>query len=132
MRGVEEVGRRAQRSDLVRSEARNRIRVVGGSMGIYYRGDLLYTFYEADVSAQYLHLQISTFDKSSIPTLAHSHMEIASLSFPLYSYPPYDLTIKTNKDKNKKTSFRYSRVVLRQPRQTTNVTIRCWEYLFDP
>ena len=39
------------------------------------------------VSAQFLHLQISTFDKSSIPTLAHSRMEIASLSFPLYSYP---------------------------------------------
>ena len=49
--------------------------------------------------------KISTFDKSSIPTLAHSRMEIASLSFPLYSYPPYDLTIKTNKDKNTKTSF---------------------------
>ena len=31
--------------------------------------------------------KISTFDKSSIPTLAHSRMEIASLSFPLYSYP---------------------------------------------
>ena len=40
------------------------------------------------VSTQFLHLQISTFDKSSIPTLAHSRMEIASLSFPLYSYPP--------------------------------------------
>ena len=27
------------------------------------------------------------FDKSSIPTLTHSRMAIASLSFPLYSYP---------------------------------------------
>ena len=69
------------------------------------------------VSAQFLRLQNSTFDKSSIPTLTHSRMEITSLSFPLYSYPPYDLTIKTNKDKNTKTSFGYSRVVLRQPRQ---------------
>ena len=68
-----------------------------------------------NVSAQFLQLQISTFDKSLIPTLTRSHMEIASLSFPLYSYPPYDLTIKTNKDKNTKTSFRYSRMVLRQP-----------------
>ena len=40
------------------------------------------------VSTQFLHLQISTFDKSSIPTLTHSRMRIASLSFPLYSYPP--------------------------------------------
>ena len=76
------------------------------------------------VSAQFLHLQISTFDKSSIPTLTHSRMEIASPSFPLYSYPPHDLTIKTNKDKNTKTWFGYSRVVLRQPRQTTSVTIK--------
>ena len=43
---------------------------------------------------------------------------------PLVFLPPYDLTIKTNKDKNTKTSFGYSRVVLRQPRQTTSVTIR--------
>ena len=40
------------------------------------------------VSVQFLHLQISTFDKSSTPTLTHSCMEIASLSFPLYTYPP--------------------------------------------
>ena len=32
-------------------------------------------------------------------------MEIASLSLPLYSYPPYDLTIKMNKDRNMKTSL---------------------------
>ena len=57
------------------------------------------------VSAQFLHLQNATFDKSSIPTLTHSRMEIASLSFPLYSYPPYDLNIKTNMDKNTKTSL---------------------------
>ena len=57
------------------------------------------------VSAQFLHLQILTFDKSSIPMLTHFRMEIASLSFPLYSYPPYDPTIKTNKDKNTKTTL---------------------------
>ena len=58
------------------------------------------------VSVQFLRLQISTFDKSSIPTLAHSRMEIVSLSFPLYFYPPpLRPTIKTNKDKNTKTSF---------------------------
>ena len=57
------------------------------------------------VSAQFLRLQISTFDKSSIPMLAHSRVEIASLSFPLYSYPPYNLDIKTNMDKNTKTSL---------------------------
>ena len=56
------------------------------------------------VSAQFLQLQISTFDKSSIPTLTHSRMEIASLSFPCILTPPYNLTIKTNKDQNTKTS----------------------------
>ena len=40
------------------------------------------------VSAQFLWFQISTFDKSSIPTLTHSRMEIAALSFPLYPYLP--------------------------------------------
>ena len=40
------------------------------------------------VSTQFLHLQISTFDKSLIPTLTDSRMEIASLPLPpLYSYP---------------------------------------------
>ena len=48
VRDVEEVSQRAQSSDLRRSKERNRIRVVGGSMGIYYMGDLIYMCYKAD------------------------------------------------------------------------------------
>ena len=76
------------------------------------------------VSAQFLHLQISTFDKSSIPTLTHSRMEIVSLSFPLYSYPPLRPYYRDEQGQEHEDIFRYSRVVLRQPRQTTSVTIR--------
>ena len=58
------------------------------------------------VSTQFLRLQISTFDKSSIPTLAHSRMELLHSPSPCILTPPsHDLTIKTNKDKNTKTAL---------------------------
>ena len=76
------------------------------------------------VSAQFLHLQILTFDKSLIPTLTHSCMEITSLPLiPTVFLPPYNFTIKTNMDRTRN-DFRYSRVILRQPRQTTSITKR--------
>ena len=71
-----------------------------GILSQWYIFRIFQTFF---VSMQFLHLQILTFDKSLIPTLARSCMEIASLPLtPLYSYPPYNSTIKTNMGKNKK------------------------------
>ena len=45
----------------------------------------------SSVSMQFLHLQISPFDKSSIPMLTHLHMEITSLPLPNCILTPLQL-----------------------------------------